>query len=74
MGIAGIIGAKARADGMVRAMLTTAGAIVVAFLFAELGGRDELMARPLVEAVGTSIFVALFLASAWMFRRAAADS
>jgi hypothetical protein len=74
MGISGIIGAKARADGMIRAMLTTAGSIVAAFVFAQLGVRDEPMVRPLVEAAGTSVFVCLFLASAWMFRRAAADS
>lgn len=74
MGIGGILGGKARPDGMVRAMLTTAAAIVAAFAFAELGIRDEPMVRPTVEALGTSVFVALFLASAWMFRKAAADS
>jgi hypothetical protein len=74
MGIAGIIGAKGRADGMARAMLTTAGSIVVAFVVAELGARDEPIVRPMVEAVGTSAFVALFLGSAWMFRKAAANS
>ena len=74
MGIAGIIGAKARAGGMVRAMLTAAAAIVLAFVFAQLGVRDEPMVKPLVEGVGTSVFVALFLASAWMFRRAATES
>ena len=74
MGIAGIIGAKARADGMMRAMLTIASSIVVAFVVAEIGMSDEPMVPPLVEAVGTSIFVALFLGSAWMFRKAATDS
>jgi len=74
MGIAGIIGAKGRADGMARAMLTTAGSVVVAFVVAELGARDEPIVRPMVEAVGTSVFVALFLASAWMFRKAATYS
>jgi len=74
MGIAGIVGAKAKADGMVPAMLTTAAAIVLAFVFAQLGVRDEPMVRPFVEGVGTSVFVALFLGSAWMFRKAAADA
>ena len=74
MGIAGVIGAKARADGMVRAMLITAASIAVAFVSAELGARDEPVVRPIVEAVGTSVFVVIFLASAWMFRRGAADS
>lgn len=74
MGIAAVIGAKARAEGMVRAMLTTAGSIVVAFVVAELGVRDEPIVRALVEIVGTSVFVALFLGSVWMFRRASTDS
>ena len=74
MGIAGIIGAKARADGMVRAMLTTASSIIVAFIVSALGVRDEPIVRSVVEAMATSVFVALFLASAWMFRRAAIDS
>jgi hypothetical protein len=73
MGVAGIIGAKARAEGMARAMLTTAGAIVLSFVFAQLGVRDEPMVKPLVEGVGTSVFVVLFLGSAWMFRRAAIE-
>src|SRR5690348_6595151 len=73
MGVAAVIGAKARAEGMVRAMLTTSGAIVVALVVAELGARDEPIVRPLVEIVGTSVFVALFVGSAWMFRRASLD-
>ena len=73
MAVAGAIGARFRADGMARTMLTTAAAVVIAFTLAELGQRDEPMVRPLVEAVGTSIFVMLFLGSAWLFRRAAAQ-
>lgn len=73
MGVAGIIGAKARAEGMARAMLTTAAAIVLSFVLAQLGVRDEPMVKPLVEGVGTSVFVVLFLGSAWMFRRAAIE-
>jgi hypothetical protein len=71
MGIAGVIGGRARPDGMARAMITTAVSIVLAFLIAQAGTRDEPMVRPLVEGVGTSVFVILFLASAWLFRRAA---
>jgi hypothetical protein len=71
LGVAGIIGAGAKADGMVRAMVTTAAAIVLAFVIGELGVRDEPMVKPIVEGVGTSIFVMLFLASAWLFRRSA---
>ena len=72
MAVAGAIGARFRAAGMARTMLTTAIAVVIAFTMAELGQRDEPMVRPLVEAVGTSLFVMLFLGSAWLFRRAAA--
>lgn len=70
MGIGATIGAKAKAEGMVRATLTTSVAIVLAFLFAQLGVRDERMVKPLVEGAGTAVFLALFLISAWMFRRA----
>lgn len=73
MGIAGAIGARASAHGMARAMLTTAAAIVLAFVFAQLGVRDEPMVKPFVEGAGTSVFVALFLGSAWLFRRAAIE-
>lgn len=73
MAVAGAIGARFRAAGMARAMLTTAIAVVIAFALAELDQRDEPMVRPLVEAIGTSIFVMLFLGSAWLFRRAAAE-
>ena len=73
MAVAGAIGARFRAAGMARTILTTAIAVVIAFTMAELGQRDEPMVRPLVEAVGTSIFVMLFLGSAWLFRRAAAQ-
>lgn len=74
MGIAGAIGARARADGMARAMLTTAVAIMLAFVLAQLGVRDEPMVKPMVEGAGTSVFVALFLGSAWLFRRAGIEN
>jgi hypothetical protein len=73
MGIAGAIGARAKPDGMARAMITTAFSIGIAFLLAQLGQTDEPMARPLVEGIGTSIFALLFLGSAWLFRRAATE-
>jgi hypothetical protein len=73
MGIAGAISARAKPDGMSRAMLTTAVAIALAFIAAQLGVRDEQMVKPFVEGVGTSLFVALFLGSAWLFRRAGID-
>lgn len=70
MGIAGAVGGRFRPDGMKRAMITTAVAVVLAFLLAESAPRDEPMVRPLVEAVGTSIFVLLFAGSALLFRNA----
>jgi hypothetical protein len=70
MGVAGAIGGRFKPDGMARTMLTTAAAIVLAFVFAQLGVRDEPMVKFFVEGVGTSLFVALFLGSAWLFRRA----
>jgi hypothetical protein len=73
MGIAAAIGARFKADGMKRAMVTTAAAMVIAFAIAESGRPDEPMVHPLVEGIGTSIFVLLFLGSAWLFRRAARD-
>jgi hypothetical protein len=73
MGIAGAIGGRGKADGMTRATITTAVAIVLAFFIAQAGGRNELIVRPLVEGVGTSILVLLFLGSAWLFRKAARD-
>jgi hypothetical protein len=54
-------------------MVTTAAAMVIAFAIAESGRPDEPMVHPLVEGIGTSIFVLLFLGSAWLFRRAARD-
>lgn len=73
MGIAGSIGGGFKAVGMSRAMLTAAVSVGLAFVFAELGMRDEPMVRPLVEAIGTSVFLALFAASAWLFHKAARD-
>lgn len=64
MGVAGAIGARFRADGMARAMITTAVSIGIAFVLAQLGVRDEPTVKPFVEGAGTSIFVALFLCSA----------
>jgi energy-converting hydrogenase Eha subunit C len=71
MAIAGGIGARFKADGMKRAMITAAVAVVIAFAIAESGRQDEPMVHPLVEGIGTSIFVLLFVGSAWLFRKAA---
>lgn len=73
MGIAGAIGGRGRVDGMARAAITTAVTLVLAYFIAQAGVRDEPMVKPVVEGVGTSVFVLLFLGSAWLFRRAARD-
>ena len=73
MGIGGAIGGRGRPDGMARAAITTAVAIMAAFLIAQAGGRDEPMVKPIVEGVGASVFVMLLLASAWLFHKAARD-
>jgi hypothetical protein len=73
VGICGAVVARLRAGGMARAMLGTAAALVVAFIVAELGPRDEPTVRPIVEAVGTSVFVMFLVASGLLFRKAARD-
>lgn len=74
VGIGGAIGARFRAPGMARAMFSTAVALIVAFALAEVGPRDEPTVRPMVEAIGASLFAMFFLGSAWLYRRAAAQS
>jgi hypothetical protein len=62
-----------RATGMSFAMLTSAVSLMIAFVIASSRVTDEPYANHSVEFVGTSIFAALFFASAWLFRRAARD-
>jgi hypothetical protein len=73
-GITAAIGGGFRADGMKRAAITTAIAIVLAFALAETGQRDEPIVRPLAEALGTSIFVLMFAGAALLFQRAERQS
>ena len=74
IGIVGSVVAREKSSGMAKVMLVTAAATVAAFVIAQLGVRDEPMVRPLVEGVGTSIFVLMFVGSAMLFRRAARAS
>lgn len=70
LGIGGAIGSGLKAEGMARAALATAIALVLAFVTAQAAAGE----RPdsvVAETIGTSIFVMLFLGSAWHFRRAA---
>jgi hypothetical protein len=71
IGIAGACVARFRAKGMTYAMLVTAVSLWVAFTIASLGPRDEPFVKHGVEFAGTSIFAAILLGSAWLFRRAA---
>jgi branched-subunit amino acid transport protein AzlD len=59
---------------MAVAMLTTAITIVLAFLIAEARPTDEPWVHLMAEAIGTGIFVLLFVSSAALFRRAAHSS
>ena len=70
LGIAGAVGGRFTAGGMKRAMVVTAIAVVLAFLLAESGPRDDPLVHQLVEGIGTSIFVLLFAGSALLFRTA----
>ena len=70
VGLAGAAMARFRAAGMAKAMVATAAALGLAFVIASSGATDEPMVKHSVEAIGTSIFAALFLASAALFRKA----
>lgn len=74
VGIVGAGVARMKAAGMSVAMLTTAIAIVVAFVIAEARPTDEPWVHLMAEAIGTGIFVLLFVGSAALFRRAAHSS
>jgi hypothetical protein len=71
VGIAGSAFARFRAPGMSRAMIATGTALGVAFAIAVIVPTDEPNVSHLRELAGTSVFAALFLLSAWLFRRAA---
>jgi hypothetical protein len=71
VGIAGSIVARGKASGLSLAMLATAAALGLAFVVAVSGPTDEPTVSHAVEAAGTGMFATLFLASAWLFRKAA---
>ena len=75
VGIIGTIIARCQPRGMVRALVATAiaqAAVAVIVLVTGLGvsGRPETGAILILNG----LFVALWLGSAWLFRRAAGDS
>ena len=74
VGIAGACITRFRAAEMSWAMLGTAVSLGVAFVVATAFRTDEPDVSHWTEAAGVSIFGLIFLASAWLFRRAAQSS
>lgn len=74
VGVAGAALARLRAKGMAIAMLATALSLGLAFAIAVIGPTDEPWVSHWREFAGTAVFAALFLASAWLFRRGAQSS
>ena len=70
VGIAGAIVVRFRAGGMALAMIATAAALGLAFVVAVSGPTDEPFVPHSRELLGTSVFAALFLGSAALFRKA----
>ena len=73
LGVA-VVGAaisRLRAAGMSLTMLATAIALIAALFIAQAGPTDEPWVPAMREAIGTSFFALIFLASAGLFRRAA---
>jgi len=73
LGIIGSAVARLRPKGMSLAMFTTAAGLWAAFIAASLGATDEPHVKHLVEFVGLSLFATLFVASGFLFRKAAQD-
>lgn len=75
--LVGVVGAglaRLRAAGMTYAMFSTALALGIAFVLAEISPRDELWVPASRETMGTGILALIFVASALLFRRAAGYS
>jgi len=70
VGITGACVARFKAPGMALAATATGLSLGVAFVIAVMGPTDEPFVSHWVELAGTSIFAALFAASAALFRKA----
>ena len=70
IGIVAACVARFRSKGMSYSMLLTAVSLLIAYTIASLGPTDEPLVKHGVELAGTSIFAALLVGSAWLFRRA----
>jgi hypothetical protein len=73
VGIAGACLSRLRPKGMAYSMIATAASLLIAFAIASIGPADEPSVKHGVEFAGTSVFAALLLGSAWLFRRAGRD-
>lgn len=71
VGVIGAVIARLRPRGMALALLAMALAQTVVAAIAVLGGLGRPYSGPLELSVLNGFFVALFVASAWLFRRAA---
>jgi hypothetical protein len=73
VGIIGAVVARVRPHGMARALFATALAQASVAVIAVIGGLGSPESGPMQVAGVNGMFVALWLASAWLFRRAARD-
>ena len=72
VGIVGAVIARLKPQGMARALLAMALAQTLVAVIALIAGKHEAAISSVSEIVGlNAMFVALFVASAWLFRRAA---
>lgn len=72
VGIIGAIIARFHPDGMARALLATALAQALVAVIALIAGKHQAPISSVFEILGLNgFFVALFIGSAWLFRRAA---
>jgi hypothetical protein len=71
VGLVGAVIARFRAQGMARAMLATAGALLLVGVIALVAGFGEAGPLRWAEVLGLSgYFAALFAGSAWLFNKA----
>ncbi|MGP4101646.1 hypothetical protein [Nonomuraea sp. KM90] len=72
VGVVGAVIARFRPSGMARALLATASAQALVAVIALIAGKHQAPNASVAEIVVLNgIFVALFVGSAWLFRRAA---
>jgi hypothetical protein len=74
VGIIGAIIARFQPPGMARALLATALAQALVAVIALIAGKHQAAVSSVAELLGLNgFFVALFLGSAWLFRKAARE-